>query len=306
MSLIVAAYNAAEYLPRLLDSINKAQCNEALQVIVVDDGSNDATPQVLDEYRRLHGDFPLQVVSQPNRGVSVARNHGLEFATGKYVWFVDADDEVNPACLATLIDLCRGDHDFLWLETLHCHEGNDNSSAQLPSALRGEATVSEFRKGFKGGGMLWQFLLKREIIEANKLQFVEWAKWFEDVDFLLQFQCHARNVYVYADTWCYRYYLNPSGAMRNSRYADRLRCSVRLSVNQLSRTYPDSASRRFCEESAAVSVAWCLREAHGALAWELYPLVKPYLPLPLAGTYKQKLQIALLNLSFRLYKSVFK
>ena len=306
MSLVVAAYNAEESLSRLLDSINKAQCNDALEVIVVDDGSTDGTPRVLDEYKSLHGDFPLQVVRQSNQGVSAARNHGLEHATGKYIWFVDADDEVNPDNLPALIDLCKQGHDFLWLETLHSHEGKDHSSAQLPATLRGEATIAQFRKAFKGGGMLWQFLLKREIISANHLQFVEWAKWFEDVDFLLQFQCYAHGVYVYADTWCYRYYVNPAGAMRNSLYSDRLRCSVRLSANLLARQFPDSVSKRFCEDSASVSVAWCLREAHGSLAQELYPLVKPYMPFRLAGTFKQKLQIALLNLSFRLYKSVFR
>ena len=154
--------------------------------------------------------------------------------------------------------------------------------------------------------MLWQFLLRRDIIIDNKLSFVEWAKWFEDVDFLLQFQCYAHRVYVFKDTWGYRYFINPTGAMRNSKYEDRLLCSVRLSANMLSRHFPDVPSRKYCEAQSSISITWCLREADKTMAKSMYSIIHQYLPLRIAGTYKQKIQIVLLNTSFILFKLIFK
>lgn len=93
VSVIIPAFNVEAYLPRCLDSVLRSK-NRDLQIIVVDDGSSDATSAICDEYARK--DSRIEVVHKRNGGVSSARNCGLKRMTGDYVAFVDADDEVSP------------------------------------------------------------------------------------------------------------------------------------------------------------------------------------------------------------------
>ena len=93
VSVIIPAYNVETYLPRCLDSVLCSK-NQDLQIIVVDDGSNDSTPSICDEYAER--DHRIEVIHKKNGGVSSARNCGLQRIIGDYVAFVDADDAVSP------------------------------------------------------------------------------------------------------------------------------------------------------------------------------------------------------------------
>lgn len=106
ISIVIPAYNAAEYIKRAIDSV-KAQTYADWQCIVVNDGSRDATLKVaMDE---TFGDKRFLVVSTAdNRGLSAARNLGIRHATGKYVTFLDADDWLSPEALETMERETRG------------------------------------------------------------------------------------------------------------------------------------------------------------------------------------------------------
>ena len=93
ISVIVPAYNIAEYLPRCLDSIlNQTYSN--LEVIVISDGSTDNTNEIIKEYANI--DSRIVPVFKENTGVSDTRNKGLEMAKGGYIGFVDGDDFIEP------------------------------------------------------------------------------------------------------------------------------------------------------------------------------------------------------------------
>lgn len=92
ISVIVPAYNIAEYLPRCLDSIlNQTYSN--LEVIVISDGSIDGTNDVIKEYAEK--DCRIVPIFKKNSGVSDTRNKGLEIAKGDYIGFVDGDDYIE-------------------------------------------------------------------------------------------------------------------------------------------------------------------------------------------------------------------
>lgn len=101
LSVIVPAFNAADYIERCLSSILE-QTNSSLEVIVVDDGSNDATAAKAMELS--HKDERVKVLTGPNAGPAQARNRGVEVANGKYLAFADADDEVLPDAYANLVN----------------------------------------------------------------------------------------------------------------------------------------------------------------------------------------------------------
>ena len=97
-SVIVCTHNRERLIPRALDSILSQRCDD-WEVVVVDDGSNDATPAVLDRYQKHCSKF-IVVQHSENRGVSAARNTGIENSNGRYITFLDSDDEYAPNHLA--------------------------------------------------------------------------------------------------------------------------------------------------------------------------------------------------------------
>jgi len=102
VSTIIPAYNAAPYIREALDSA-LTQTYKEHEIIVVDDGSTDRTPEILAEYGNR-----LRVVHQPGKGSAAARNAGVSVANGKWVCFLDADDEWLPDKLALQIEGCAG------------------------------------------------------------------------------------------------------------------------------------------------------------------------------------------------------
>ena len=102
ISVIVPCYNVEKYLQKCVDSILN-QTYRNLEVILVDDGSTDSTPQMCDEYQRK--DERVNVIHKVNGGQSDARNIALDCFKGEYVTFVDSDDYVALDLIETLYDL---------------------------------------------------------------------------------------------------------------------------------------------------------------------------------------------------------
>jgi len=94
LSVIVPVYNTAPFLRQCLDSLLE-QSFKDLEIVVVDDGSTDESPQILAGYAEAHN--ALTVIRKPNGGLADARNVGVAAARGEYVGFVDSDDHVSPA-----------------------------------------------------------------------------------------------------------------------------------------------------------------------------------------------------------------
>ena len=102
VSIIVAAYNVAQYLHKCVDSI-LCQTYSNIELILVDDGSTDDCGKICDNYARI--DSRVKVIHKNNGGQSTARNAGLDIAAGDYIGFVDADDWIEPNMYETLLGL---------------------------------------------------------------------------------------------------------------------------------------------------------------------------------------------------------
>ena len=92
VSLIVPVYNGENYLKDCVDSI-LGQTLREIEILLVDDGSKDRTPQLCDAYAAA--DERVRVIHQENRGLGMARNAGLDAAEGIYVTFMDSDDYIS-------------------------------------------------------------------------------------------------------------------------------------------------------------------------------------------------------------------
>lgn len=118
LSIIIPVYNAEHYLPDTLSKLAKELPSDC-EVIIVDDGSDDASLSICNEFSAQHQEF--HVYTQSNAGPSAARNRGLKAANGHYITFLDADDEFSPETLNSTCDYLRK-HDtailFLQVERL--------------------------------------------------------------------------------------------------------------------------------------------------------------------------------------------
>ncbi|MGI6094991.1 MAG: glycosyltransferase family 2 protein [Lachnospiraceae bacterium] len=101
ISVIVPVYNVEKYLRRCVDSIlNQTYSN--LEILLIDDGSTDASGVICDEYSK--SDPRIKVFHKENGGVSSARNYGIERATGTYLGFIDSDDWIDCHMYETLLN----------------------------------------------------------------------------------------------------------------------------------------------------------------------------------------------------------
>ena len=98
-SIIVPAYNVAQYIEECVESVLN-QDYDNFEVIVVDDGATDETPQIIDSLAQKSK--KVKVIHQKNAGLSAARNTGLNHAKGKYITFIDSDDFVGEKYIEVL------------------------------------------------------------------------------------------------------------------------------------------------------------------------------------------------------------
>ena len=101
VSIIVPVYNVAPYLREALDSIVN-QTYKDLEILIIDDGSTDGSSAICEEY--ASSEPRIRLIHQSNKGLSGARNTGLEHATGDYVAFIDSDDSVSPLFIESLVN----------------------------------------------------------------------------------------------------------------------------------------------------------------------------------------------------------
>ena len=165
ISIIVPIYNAEKKLHRCIESILN-QSYKNLEIILVNDGSSDNSINICEKYKIK--DNRIIIIDKENAGVSVARNSGLNIATGKYIQFVDSDDYINPDMCEKLIKTINKNN----ADVVVCGY-NKITNGKIESKFIKETTVFEmynfkntFNEIFKGAlfNVPWNKLYKREKI----------------------------------------------------------------------------------------------------------------------------------------------
>ena len=102
ISVIVPVYNNESYLSRCVNSII-GQTYKNFEILLIDDGSTDKSGKICDSF----SDKRVKALHQTNKGVSAARNNGLDHASGEWIMFVDSDDYIHPDMITFLLNLCK-------------------------------------------------------------------------------------------------------------------------------------------------------------------------------------------------------
>lgn len=137
VSIIVPTYNRADLLQETLDSV-AAQSYRPVELVIVDDGSTDATSSAVQSWtKQYHADHRLTVryLSQPNRGACAARNHGLRECRGEYIQFLDSDDRLRPNKLTQQVDALAAEPglDYVYAQTIQVgRDGTERTTTGRP------------------------------------------------------------------------------------------------------------------------------------------------------------------------------
>ena len=185
ISVIIAAYNAEEYLSETMDSIFlQTMNNSEYEVIVINDGSSDSTLSILNSYKKNYPN--LIIIDKENGGPSSARNAGLDIAQGEYVFFFDADDLLEPEALSTMYDTISEKHSDLLIGKYDIF--NRHTTIEIHN-LDDLIELEEIDK--YNTDILWTFslsnkLFRRSLIEKHHLRLPP-ISYSEDGAFLTQF-----------------------------------------------------------------------------------------------------------------------
>lgn len=194
LSVIVPVYNVEKYLHKCLDSI-LAQTERDFELILVDDGSSDASPSICDSYALK--DDRIKVIHKPNGGVSSARNIGLDVAKGDYVTFIDSDDWVAPDYLEKLNERAKTlQCDIITSGLNWCYSDDriehDSLSQEPLLDLSKEPDLLKIISQHHYTAVLGK-LYKLSTIKDNNLVFDTSIKFGEDRDFNIHFLNFAKN-----------------------------------------------------------------------------------------------------------------
>ena len=229
ISVVVPCYNASSYIQDCFDSVD-SQTYKNFEVIFVNDGSQDNTLQLLNEYCASHHNSV--VVNQPNLGPSMARNAGLNKATGEYVYFYDSDDILSQYMLEILhtniikykadISVVRykrvGEHYHMERTKKHRPTNNVQEYDQQGTLLK------VFRCGLLLEVSVWNKLYKHIILKQIKTYpnvFNPQIKCGEDIEFNYKYLKYSKKG-VFSDAVCYCYRQHKSSIVHNGFNEEKL------------------------------------------------------------------------------------
>ena len=228
VSVIIPVYNVAPYLRQCLDSV-LGQTLADLEVICVDDGSTDNSPDILAGYARK--DLRMKVLSQEHGGQARARNLALGQAAGEYIAFVDGDDYLSPQALSLSLPCLTDEVDYVCFganifgqassarrrrESLYCNPAYNGLVALNEDVIK------------RTDVHIWNKIFRRSLINRYGLCFPD-GLYYEDAFFTLAYLLLSRRGF-YLPERLYHYRLRSDSTMGLSRRGDFDRAADHLLV----------------------------------------------------------------------------
>ena len=244
VTIVVPIYNVEKYLERCIKSlVNQTYSN--IEIVLVNDGSPDKSPEICESWSKA--DSRIRVINKQNAGLGMARNSGIDFATGDYITFVDGDDYLLPFAIEKAVEpLTEKQVDSVVFGFNDIGSGGVIRSTYIPEPVKVEYYGDEVQEyflpdliapdignGFDAG--LWMSasgcLLSCDTIRRTGFRFASERKIIsEDVYSLIQFYSHARSVIIIREA-LYCYCLNESSlthTYREDRFERVTDCYVKM------------------------------------------------------------------------------
>lgn len=193
ISIIATFYNLEDYAKRCVDSLT-SQTLQEIEIICVNDGSQDNTINILQELAQ--NDNRIKIIDKKNEGVSIARNTGINAASGEYIMFVDGDDYIEPnACeilykkaIDTNVDIVTFQFIYKWTNKTIKDKKFKNSPYYDEIKDSPYLFSDKQKKMYKSinAGICWDKLYKKDFIISHKIFFPDKLTHNEDTVFILK------------------------------------------------------------------------------------------------------------------------
>lgn len=240
ISIIVPVYNSDIYLRECLESI----CSQTLQdieIICINDGSTDDSLEILKEFQNI--DARIIIINQKNKGVSAARNSGLEIATGQHIGFVDSDDTIA----STYYEMLLKEAKYSNAEAVYSRFiKSDFFRQELNKEQILNHLLPEFFKGDFYNSVCNKIFC-RKIIKTNNLKFPVGITHGEDAQFNIEFLLQAKKI-ILVDHMGYNYREVAGSATRNIIGHPYLNRAVEVYQTDWSQILGNTISPVFLEE----------------------------------------------------------
>lgn len=214
VSVIVPVYNVEKYLKRCLDSLINQTLSD-IDIICINDGSKDSSLQILEQYAQK--DSRIVIYNQENSGLSVARNTGLEHASGEYIGFVDSDDWVDLDFYEKLYNSAKNNNaDIAVADFIREHPNKKPKRLKLKEEKIYTTPEDKFMIcKVHREGCVWNKIYRTEFIHFINLKFVP-KMYYEDRDFTIRSLYFSKKLVTTPNTY-YRYFVNPKSIVNKRR-----------------------------------------------------------------------------------------
>ncbi len=213
ISIIIPVYNSEKYLEKCLDSV-LAQTFTEFEVLLINDGSTDSSGKICDEYAQK--DSRVKVFHQENKGVSAARNLGLDKATGEWICFVDSDDYLDTNYLKALFDSVKKNKSVdLVIQGFKKVGKKGQTMVTFGNELIKSDdfhTLFEKKEMFKYGYTVSK-LYRKKYIDYHQIRFPEDYSFAEDLSFFLNYISYNKTI-KFDDIANYNYLSNDNSLSR--------------------------------------------------------------------------------------------
>ena len=214
LTVVIPVYNVEKYLKRCIDSILVQEWKN-YDILLVDDGSTDSSPQICDDYVKAY-DF-ISVIHKENGGLSEARNTGISNAKGEYVYFPDSDDWIESSTFSDLAEVIESDkYDIISFNREFVKSEQDiiKSDSKQTKRLTGkEALLEMFSYGFITG-FANDKIYRKALFIKNKIWFPA-GKYYEDLGTNYKLFLAAKKVYATNQKY-YHYLIDNPDAITKS------------------------------------------------------------------------------------------
>ncbi len=201
VSIIVPVYNTEKYLVKCLDSLVNQTLNE-IEIIVVNDGSTDSSPEIIDVYYKKYPQ-KMKVIHKKNGGQASARNMALDISTGEYIGFLDSDDFAKVEAFEKLYE-CAVENDADYVGCGYTDLIYDNESYKMLREYVANKPCTINKQMFEGG-LVFPFInfYRGSILRDNKLHYPE-GFIYEDTAFWLYAIPYIKKLYYLEEALAYR------------------------------------------------------------------------------------------------------
>ena len=258
ISIIIPVYNVENWLPRSVDAILDNDIT-GCELILVDDGSTDASPALCDAFAEAHPEL-IRVIHQKNAGPGAARNAAIAVARGEWFLFVDSDDRLAPKALNRLREV-MADEDadvisFQFYKESIAGESWEEWSGPMQSLTR--FTLAEQPAFLLTQPSCWLRLWKRSIFDDNGITFPN-VVWYEDVRTVTKLLAKAKRIVNLPDHLYY--YLDRPGSIMNSSELPKNRDIVPAFTDILDWYEKEGLTKTYYDELCALTVQHVLLAA---------------------------------------------